>query len=282
MQIPDVDYIIINDPDNNTTPETAAFAYANAALRQLSFSGLNDYVFTTTGDATVVRGGTDDLYVGYQLWAKLRTGISTYEPLGYQAKCRVGGVDYPDLSPIVPDATTGIGVPMMGPLGCLLSRPASATQPEGGECGTCGGYGGTGEPPTVYALILAHNDDRSARGLGTLTENAALTAAITDHLAWLDERGLPVQHAGAGGSTPLDRAIAAGYVGVLNTYVTENLTQGEQTVEHAMQEWIASPMHFANLTDPVVTEIGVAISELPTPGYYRFGALFGHRTDEPE
>ncbi len=62
-------------------------------------------------------------------------------------------------------------------------------------------------------------------------------------------------HDGRDGSKPAARATRAGYVW---REVGENIAAGQTTAEAAVQGWIDSPPHCANLMSPQFTEMGVA------------------------
>jgi uncharacterized protein YkwD len=130
--------------------------------------------------------------------------------------------------------------------------------------------------PTASALIAAHNTYRASQGLGEVTSNAQLSAAIAEHLSWLKSQGTTLSHTGEGGTTPLERALAAGYQGTTTTHVVENLALYPATVEAVMSSWIASPVHQANLVDPDVVDIGVSILE-HVPGQYWWGVVMGYK-----
>lgn len=63
---------------------------------------------------------------------------------------------------------------------------------------------------SVLALV---NQFRAANGLPALELHPALMAAAQGHASWIVQTG-QFGHTGAGGSTPQDRAVAAGYTGV--------------------------------------------------------------------
>lgn len=64
-------------------------------------------------------------------------------------------------------------------------------------------------------------------------------------------------HRGSDGSTPGTRAQAAGYrFHVLG----ENIAQGAENVTQAVQDWLASPEHCANIMDPVFRQTGFAFA----------------------
>lgn len=145
---------------------------------------------------------------------------------------------------------------------CLIKpAPAPATGSSSGS---------VADRPSIAALIQAHNDYRDNLGLSTLQSNSALNQAIAEHVLWMIGNGT-IDHTGDSGSSPLERAQAAGYGG---SVVGENLADGPVTVALAMAGWETNPTDLANLDDPRWTEIGVAIASRDAGGYW-WGVLFG-------
>lgn len=104
----------------------------------------------------------------------------------------------------------------------------------------------------AQTLVLV-NQERAARGLGQLAENANLARAAEDYarvLIDLDE----LTHE-AHGTTLRPRADAAGYYGV---YVGEVLWSATAVFppERAVSDWLASPSHAHALLNPVYVEAG--------------------------
>lgn len=62
-------------------------------------------------------------------------------------------------------------------------------------------------------------------------------------------------HQGLDGDTPADRARGAGYRG---RQIGENIAAGQGSPSQAMQSWLASPGHCANLMNPMFTQVGAA------------------------
>ncbi|MFY1667586.1 CAP domain-containing protein [Pseudomonas sp. Pseu.R1] len=62
-------------------------------------------------------------------------------------------------------------------------------------------------------------------------------------------------HQDPDGDTPYDRARVAGYRG---RQVGENIAAGQGSPSQAMQSWLASPGHCANLMNPMFTQVGAA------------------------
>lgn len=62
-------------------------------------------------------------------------------------------------------------------------------------------------------------------------------------------------HQDPDGDTPADRARVAGYRG---RQIGENIAAGQGSPSQAMQSWLASPGHCANLMNPMFTQVGAA------------------------
>jgi uncharacterized protein YkwD len=67
-------------------------------------------------------------------------------------------------------------------------------------------------------------------------------------------------HTGSDGSQVAERARRSGYAW---RSVGENIAAGQMTAEAAMQGWIKSPSHCANLMQPGYTEMGLAFAVNP-------------------
>jgi len=81
---------------------------------------------------------------------------------------------------------------------------------------------------SAYDVIAAVNQLRAANGLPPYQVNGSLMAAAQSHSEYMAANGI-VSHTGSGGSRPRDRAIAAGYGGGNQVYVSENIAGGKLT-----------------------------------------------------
>ncbi len=121
---------------------------------------------------------------------------------------------------------------------------------------------------TRYKLVVKHrqssdlslaeqvvdltNQERTQNGLEPLAFNTQLAIASRRHARRMARQDF-VSHIGLDGSTPSDRAIAAGYpVGA-----GENVGAGYDTAEAIVEGWMDSPGHRANILNADYTEIGV-------------------------
>ncbi|GAB4554809.1 MAG: hypothetical protein OHK0023_25380 [Anaerolineae bacterium] len=120
----------------------------------------------------------------------------------------------------------------------------------------------------VYSKI---NELRGSQGLNQLSVNAALTAAAQSHANYLGSTVYVHPHVQRNGSTPQDRANAAGYSG----RVGENVVGGTSaTMEWAFNWWMNSPVHYRNMLGNW-TEVGVAYADGGAYGKW-FVVVFGN------
>ena len=120
---------------------------------------------------------------------------------------------------------------------------------------TCGEQAFGAAPPVAWndalgAAALAHSRDMATRR----------------HMA----------HEGSDGSQVGTRATRAGYDWRL---VGENIAAGQTSAREAVDGWIESPGHCANLMNPSFTEMGAgyAISRVRMPGFVYWTQVFGLR-----
>ena len=99
---------------------------------------------------------------------------------------------------------------------------------------TCGSYGYF--PPTAAVVW-----------------NTNLIAAATAHS--IDMQKNEVGHYGSDGRDPGQRMIAAGYD---LSWWGENLATGQGSVKEAIDWWMGSPGHCANIMNPVFKDVGMA------------------------
>ncbi len=104
----------------------------------------------------------------------------------------------------------------------------------------------------VVALV---NSLRASLGLSAWTVDPLLTYAAQSHANWIVSTG-QYGHTGEGGSTPQDRALAAGYAGS----VAENYVAGTGlTPAGAVDWWRNSGIHYATLTSSA-QHVGVGVA----------------------
>ena len=131
-------------------------------------------------------------------------------------------------------------------------------------------------------VIALTNAFRNANGLASLKGNSTLATIAQTYSQTMATQDF-VAHQSLDGSQPWDRMTAGGYKWIRSA---ENIAAGQETPEEAVQSWIDSPTHRANLLDPQLKEIGVGYYFLATDtgntnyNYYwtqEFGTSFaGH------
>jgi uncharacterized protein YkwD len=117
------------------------------------------------------------------------------------------------------------------------------------------------------AVLCLTNVERTTAGLPDLTLNAQLASAARDHAQaavnqkWWVARADPHTNP-ATSSTPMSRILAAGYCPApVSWKVAENAfwQTPNATPEDAVNWWMGSPGHRANILDPGLSELGVGV-----------------------
>jgi uncharacterized protein YkwD len=98
--------------------------------------------------------------------------------------------------------------------------------------------------------------DKQYAAVGTLKLNDTLTSVALGHAADMAKNNY-FAHQARDGSQPADRATRGGYRW---RAVGENIAAGQSTPEAAVEGWIKSPPHCANLMGAQYAEMGVAFS----------------------
>lgn len=135
--------------------------------------------------------------------------------------------------------------------------------------------------PTQQALLDAHNQARSVgRQCGTefkppapaLKWSCTLGQAASNHSKDMADNDF-FSHTGSDGLSPFDRMTNLGYV---YRRAGENIFAGGQTVNAAMNAWLQSPGHCANIMEPGFTEMGGALKQNNNATYrYYWTVNFG-------
>ncbi len=114
-------------------------------------------------------------------------------------------------------------------------------------------------------MLAGVNRLRKAAGVQPLSEDARLDAAAQEHAEDMSSRGY-YDHQSPEGKNVGDRLHAEGYVWRL---AAENLAAGHFTVESALDAWMKSSGHRANLLHKDVTDFGFGIAVGPMESKYR-------------
>jgi uncharacterized protein YkwD len=120
------------------------------------------------------------------------------------------------------------------------------------------------------ALLEDANRERVGQGLTPLHWNTNLAAAAHAHALLMAQRNT-LSHQFSGEAPLQDRARTAG---ARFTEVAENVAEGP-SAEMIHASWMHSPPHRANLLDPELTDVGIAVAVgAPGPGSGRSPMLF--------
>lgn len=120
----------------------------------------------------------------------------------------------------------------------------------------------------AWELISEVNALRVSYGLPPLEVNNSLMSAAQGHSAYQAQIGTWT-HTGPGGSRPRDRAIAAGYGGGAQVYVSENVATGINLSPHdtVYQMW-QDAIHLETMISPSYREIGAGVASSDGWVYY--------------
>jgi hypothetical protein len=120
-------------------------------------------------------------------------------------------------------------------------------------------------------LLRRINELRGSVGLPGYTLNGALAAAAQSQAQWMADTGM-VSHVRGDGSGPRSRAVNAGY-GTAD--VSENIYAGTNaTINSAWTFWINSAIHYAGLTNPRYSEVGIGAAR--GADYSAYVLVFGN------
>jgi len=114
----------------------------------------------------------------------------------------------------------------------------------------------------AQALFESANHERAARGLAPLKWSAALAAAARQHALRMAAQNT-LSHQLPGEPGMVDRASQAG---AHFSSLAENVAEGP-SAESVHEQWMNSPPHRANLLDPQLDSVGIAVAK-------RGGVLF--------
>ena len=115
-----------------------------------------------------------------------------------------------------------------------------------------------GASPPEQELFAQANAARAAHGLAPLTWNPALVRAARTHVVYISREPGELSHTYPGEPGLLDRAIHAGAHFLT---VSENLARGIATPAQLQQTWMNTAVHRANLLNPNLDAIGIAVLE---------------------
>jgi uncharacterized protein YkwD len=117
-------------------------------------------------------------------------------------------------------------------------------------------------PRVRAAIVCLHNQIRAQRGLPLLRENARLRKAALGHSRHMVADGF-FEHTSPDGDTMVDRIMRARYARADQGWeIGENLAWGTgslSTPRGAVQAWMDSPGHRANILKRSYRELGVGV-----------------------
>lgn len=110
------------------------------------------------------------------------------------------------------------------------------------------------EAKIQYRMLDSINALRSAAGAPPVQLNANLNAASATHSRDMHVQNRP-WHFGSDGSSPLDRVLRSGYVGLM---LGENISETYETELETLSAWMEQPDTRAIILDKRATDIGFA------------------------
>ena len=110
-------------------------------------------------------------------------------------------------------------------------------------------------------VLTLVNAERTAEGLTALSWNADVADVAWLHAKDMVSRGF-FDHINPDGASAGDRLIKAQ---ISFSAAGENIAQGHQTAQEAVQAWMNSPPHRENILHPDFTELGVGIVQTSNP-----------------
>ncbi|MBN1201044.1 MAG: LysM peptidoglycan-binding domain-containing protein [Anaerolineae bacterium] len=120
------------------------------------------------------------------------------------------------------------------------------------------------QPSRAYEIVDLVNQFRADNGLPALEIDSSLMTAAQRHAEWMAST-YTYSHTGEGGSTPQQRATAAGYVG----YVYENFAGGtNQTPQETIGWWSRSAVHLQTMLLPNHVHIGAGYAANESQNLY--------------
>ena len=132
------------------------------------------------------------------------------------------------------------------------------------------------------ALLNAVNAERVKHHLRPVRSDPTLDQLADFYACRMIEGGFFGHQDPFDGSTVDVRAVNFGYA---YRKVGENLAAGHESVAEVMAHWMSSPLHRANILDPVFTDLGVAVKIGGEYGIYwveEFGRPLTSPQDAPE
>ena len=112
--------------------------------------------------------------------------------------------------------------------------------------------------PDEQALLQLANQARAQHHLPPLTWDSALAIAARNHLRWVIRNPGELRHQYPGEPDLVTRGANAG---ARFSTISENIAAHGQTPADLHQIWMTTPVHRANLLDPKLNVVGIAVAE---------------------
>jgi len=123
-----------------------------------------------------------------------------------------------------------------------------------------------------YDVIAAVNDFRAAYGLPALKTDPILMSIAQTHSDYQASIST-VTHNGPGGSSPKDRAYAAGFGGGATIFLSENIAGGlNMTIQTAIFQYWQDEAHLYTMLNPAAVFIGAGVGYAGDYVYYTVDA----------
>ena len=125
-----------------------------------------------------------------------------------------------------------------------------------------------------YSLVDAVNSLRANNGLPPYQVNSILMGIAQAHSDYQAAIG-QVTHTGAGGTSPRDRATAAGYGGGATFFISENIAGGtDLSVDGAISKWLGDDLHIQTMLGASYKDIGAGVSVSDGFVYYTIDVAY--------
>jgi uncharacterized protein YkwD len=137
---------------------------------------------------------------------------------------------------------------------------------------------------SVAEVISLVNQLRAANGLPPYQVDSSLMAAAQGHSDYMAATGGSTGHTGPGGSSPKQRAIAAGYGGGATVFVSENIATGtNMTAARAVELWQGDSLHLNTMLSPNYTDAGAGVASDGNVTYFTLdvGYIAGQAGSNP-
>jgi uncharacterized protein YkwD len=169
-----------------------------------------------------------------------------------------------------PDNTVAAGTPITHP--AVVTPPSQPVvqvpTPSPGTPATAGVILGA----TEQAIVDLTNQDRAQNGLPPLTVNAQLVSMAQIEAGNMVQFGV-MSHTIPQAAQP-DLLSRANYIGYRYSWLSENIAYNYFDANSVVSGWMGSTGHRANILDPKVSEIGVAVKAASDGSLY-FCQVFG-------